>query len=1435
MIEMTIADTVKILMPLATKLVWPHIRRIYKEHQAGLLPSTKGSDLLDQEFQETLDRITGGNVDNAWWENLLNTIEQPLVAPDFLLIHAIQDWLSDVIVQNHLKAIARDNIMGSRAKNNKALSILRSKYAEITGENKRFADGPINVVVAILAAGFLASISKPLRPIAAIIQATASETQSSIDALSKQINKISQDAIVVNAHNADVMQNLSSIKKQRAFDHSFVEQEIQNLVQRVMGGDLCHADIATKVDVLYWATRINASNLKTLDNAKEYREQLLNLNPNSDTRILNALILETEGDCESALRVLRDIDDSDARAVLFIILRRQKSAEVALEWFDKQVAHEDPHFFTGIGWSNVAISLADIGRWEEAAAYLITARKHIDDWPDLAYIEGVINVALMLPIEHRIRTLSMDVFSPIICTLEGTQIDILRERADERFAIAEEKLHEIHLEERARGAGLWRLWLRLTNRHSQEEQAARLEVQEGMKNEKLALDYLSFAITFNISFDTEPIRKFLEQRKRLGGLNKAETYAEFQLAELTLSPIEFVSFLEKEEVRITKVLTDPSMKAIISGKQVESLVKDGQFSRARHLLEERKNEFAGKDYERLQALISTIEGNDPRANLEEIYRQTKDIIDLQNLINCLGRAGDWQALMPLLEELFSRERTAANARQLIDCIRRMSRPAEDKIVEFIEKNKDLLPKHTELRCEMAWALFHLGRWQESKNINDDLLKNRHSNVDIILDINLAILLGDTERFATIVNREYPNRNKLEPRLLMMLATIAAEIDVEERRAFELADLAASKSLDDPGILINAYTLAVQIGKENDEKVSEWMSRAIEQSDEHGPIQKINMRKMIEEMLPAQRERSQRIEEAVVHGEIPIHFAADELNIPLSRIILDTPVNNEKLSDNRGLVIIPIISGARLPVEIRPDWVIGFDASSLMLLWYLDLLQLTLDSFPKVVFTSNTMQLLLNERRNVRFHQPSRVKRAETIQSLNLKTIELQDEPPKWLIEEVGIVLAQLLQRAKIAKGYVIHPLPVYALNVYMEREAELREYKELIVSTQAFASMLFVNGYITEKQRDKSLVYLRLHDRDKNESIVISRLDVPLFLSDLAVSYIQSAGLLEILCSAGVNIQIHPKTLSDQDNLIKAAREGRDLADSLNHIRTILKQDLENGKAIFLQKSHAISDEIKHGKSAYDINTFEHFFEETTPCDAISIDDRFLNRHPKITDRNGRTVTIICVLDLLRHFQKCGVISEEEKNEKLHKLRKSGFAFVPVEPSELETLLRKMSLDQNKQLKETAELRTLRQTMMRLRSLDMIQQPIETAFLDRLRLCCLAVIFRLWKDENLALESIIALTDWLWRNISPSPMDWVRTARGKVGILPEAEAFALHIELLLKFSPALRKERLDAFRNWVERTIFEPLLPANANLIDAIKLRVCANIEQMSEEYGKNV
>jgi hypothetical protein len=47
-------------------------------------------------------------------------------------------------------------------------------------------------------------------------------------------------------------------------------------------------------------------------------------------------------------------------------------------------------------------------------------------------------------------------------------------------------------------------------------------------------------------------------------------------------------------------------------------------------------------------------------------------------------------------------------------------------------------------------------------------------------------------------------------------------------------------------------------------------------------------------------------------------------------------------------------------------------------------------------------------------------------------------------------------------------------------------------------------------------------------------------------------------------------------------------------------------------------------------------------------------------------------------------------------------------------------------------------------------------------------------------------------------------------------------------------ERYEVFRNWVEYEVLEPLLPANASLIDSVVQRVRTNIEHLSEELTDN-
>ena len=116
----------------------------------------------------------------------------------------------------------------------------------------------------------------------------------------------------------------------------------------------------------------------------------------------------------------------------------------------------------------------------------------------------------------------------------------------------------------------------------------------------------------------------------------------------------------------------------------------------------------------------------------------------------------------------------------------------------------------------------------------------------------------------------------------------------------------------------------------------------------------------------------------------------------------------------------------------------------------------LGAFQRVVIASDTMIHLLEERRRVRFHQPSRVKKAEDIRDLIdhnlLVSIQSTVEPPKWLVEEVGSELANLLEFARQEKGFVIRPFPIYKLSTFLEKEAEIGEYSEILIFHQDLQS-----------------------------------------------------------------------------------------------------------------------------------------------------------------------------------------------------------------------------------------------------------------------------------------------------------------------------------------------------------------------------------------------
>jgi hypothetical protein len=1436
--EMPDANLVRLIQPLVSlfRSAWNYGKRLWKERQAGrnVFPEDK-IRLIDIELDKTLARLRGEELEDGWINPILTSIAHPFVTPQFLREQEVKVWLADEQVRRDLKDLATQQLLGigNAPRDAEIRTRLIEVYSAVSTKPAPTAIEATNGIVAILVAGYQASLEAKPAPLGGLIQAASMENRESfarvdqqVSSVAERLNSIGPDALVVRVHTEQASEELSGILKSRSFRTDEAQKQIRFLVEKLLSDELRHADRTVKAHALYWAARLHPFDKQHLLQAKGYLRQLRELDPGYDARIVDALILEYEEDAAGALRVLRDINTADGHSALWLVLSRTQGKSAALAWMEAQPEHNDVGFFTGIGWQNVAIKLCDMGLWERAASILSVAQILADDWPDIAFVEGVINAALLLQAEARPFALRMNIFHSHIQVIQGPDADRHRARSYYSLNRAVSLLTSIGENKRAQGAKEWILWLRLTDDKPDVKKIAQNEVRAAMGDGKRAVDYLPVALTFGIEFDKEPLQRYLAIRKEMGGLEGPELFAEVSLAEITMTAREFAEFLEREEARLAAQVP----KSFLSGKRVEALLADGQIAWARHVLEERKNECIDHDYDRLNALIIQREGGDARTKLEEIYRKTGDLFDLQNLVREVGKAKDWGALRPLLEELFRRERTSNNARRLVECMRHDQKSGNAPIESFLNGNPDLVNSNDELKSAKAWACFYLGHLKEARECNEQLLKARNNPADLLLDTNLAVQSGDWERFPAIVEREWERRDSYDASLLLRLASLAAEADTNSSRAFDLAKLAASKAPDDPGVLMNAYSLAIQLGRDHDADPS-WIARASELSTESGPVHRVDMRTLVEKMVPANRERERLIERSLLQGEVPLHMAADALHIPLSRILLDLPKRNAEQTDGRRRVIIPIVSGARRIVGLHPAWTIGLDITSLMVLGFLGLLRMVLCAFGRVVLSPETMVFLLNERRRVRFHQPSRIKDAEEIRELvgkgRLKPWKATTHPPQWLVQEVGQHLAEMLEQARIDNGRVVHPRPIYQLRTFLEKQAELREYESLILSTTDLANLLLEAGKISHDLHVQAQKYLLVHDKNQEiaPSTLRSILDSPIYLTDLAVTYLQHAKLLSSVCRSGIDVRVHPSMSEEHSVLVAASREGERLNEQIGEILSALREAIQSGKAVFLSRQDADDEKI---------GSISQFLLDTGACDIICIDDRSINRHGILTDMKGRNVPIMCTLDLIAHLENQELLDTATRQAALHKLREAGFALIPVALDELERNLRKANFDPDNNWIENAELRVIRQYLMRIRSLDAIQSPLEAPFLTQLQLACVLAIRRLWQDDGVLTNQRVTLSNWVWGNMSPSPLDWELAARtGEDGVVI-VQRYISHLMPLFSPMGGMDLARQGAFFEWIEQTVLTPLLPANDRLIDdlanRVKLEINTLVKRLSDE-----
>lgn len=1223
---------------------------------------------------------------------------------------------------------------------------------------------------------------------------------------------------VAEHHGEDAENTLNTILKRRATPSYDVLAELNELARCISNdGRFSSAPSAIKAKVYDWIVRLAASNGQ-LARAEEALAILTAIGHSASPMAL-AWLESARGDVDAALRLLRSIETAEGRSNTFGILRIKKDAIAALAYLDTQEPHT-PDKFTPIGWLNVAICLTTNGRLVQGTELLSTLpASMILECPVLGFIRGLVYVANSVPADMQESVLNENYLPVCEHLLEGDVADSWRNKAssslEECSKVAKETGDKILV---SRAECLLQ-WLRLVDPLQKKNELA--ELIKNMADGKAAVELMPLVYAFKVRFDDTALTKHLERSEILGGLSREELKAKVLLLQHFGRFSELASFIEENWGRLAEI----DSPAALGGTLVQAYAMSGACGQAEKTVETKLDILFPADVPRFRLMIKHCRGEDPTSQARENFEASQTTTDLENLIRSLEGAKRWAELTPFALELFNRVQNLGNALSYAECLRRTDAPDED-LIRFLDDCPDLVERAPELLSARAWALYHLGKVEESRALNERLLTQRHNVNDIALDINLAVRMGDWEKLPAILDRVWVKRNELTVSLLLNLARLTSSSARE--RALQLVQECAARESDNPHTLLQAYSVASAMAR--DDIAMPLIHQATQLSKgEDAPIKSFSFREMVELMKDSASDwRSKN--DMFRNGSIPILWAAHILNVPLSRLLIAIPRENRDQADARRRQPIPIMAGSRHSIEPSAAKRLALDVTSIFILSELGFLDRLINVLDETLLSPRVMEMLLFEEEKVQFHQPSRIEAAKPLLELHRRgmlALAKTDVPPELSIE-VGEEEATLLAAAKLTGGLCIHSGKLYRNGSYMDEEAQLGAFAVYLASPSVVALALHKEGVITEINRDKALRYLEQVSPGEMTGNELTT-GAPVYLDRVSAQYLSEAGILGNLAKSDRKVYVHPGAIEEWQALVDTEPHAEAMVKALEDIRRILKDAMASGKVRFLREGIREGDEVRFGISELLIRDL---MEDVSQIDAACIDDRLLNSQHILEDRNGKKVDLLCTLDVIEMLVARGAVTKDDREDAIHLMREWCLCMLPVDARELFKLLSERNAVVNGKFSESAQLRVIREYIARLHSSDFLCSPSDLEYMDGLWRTGQMVIRQLWADDKTDTVDIIARADWVVDNIIPDIELALRFAPdGK----ERMEEIAL-IRLVSALSPAaITAERKASYSDWLERKVVAPYLPACSDLIDKAAKQIGDSTMAYSVEMANEI
>lgn len=1409
--------------PLASLLVAaiPFLRRAKAERDARAIPSAAVTHSADELLDGALGRLGAVSGDDSYWERLSNGIAAAFVRPQHFSKPHLRAWISHPDAYAALRRVTKARLAAApeRTEDNEELL---SIYMKISGEHRSYAESNLHAAVSFLTASVVGAVKDPGN--AAISQAGFAAVQDRFDAVEGKLDAAMElrsnmaRGAVAEHHGRDARSRLDSILRRRASIGVGALDELDKLLLALdRDGEFGAAPLSLRVEALDWIVRISAS-LGRLPRTEAALAELgkLGQEPSHPAR---AWAEAARGNVDEALRQLAKLDTADCRSSIFGILRAEKGDEAALAFLDS-LDGLTAETLTPAGWTNVATCLVEGGNIERATNVVSSLPASlVDEWPLFGYMSGVIYASSSISPEMRERVLHMEYLSAANHLLDGADADEWRTKAHSSFEACRRAAQKLGDDSLARHATGWLRWLRLVDPARRDGEVAALisEMNDGER----AVDLIPLAHAFSVRFDPSALERRLDRAQLLGGLSPRELDAKVMLMIHTNRFAELASFIEGNWDRLSELESQEAL----GGTLISALAQAGECSNAEEVLAAKLEKLHSADVPRFRLMISQCRGDDTTSQAREVFEASGQLVDLANLVMSLETNGRWSGMNPFAFELFSREPNTANAKRHAECMRRSGVSDEDQLC-FFDKWPDLVAADMDLMSARAWALFHVGRVSEAFDINNRLLERRFWVNDVALDVNLAVRMGDWERLPAILEREWKRKEKLPVELLLHMSRVASSRARE--RSLDLVKESIGRSQDNPRALLQAYSVASGMGR--DDIAMPLVGKAAELSkDGQGPVISLSIREMVE-MMKDSAEDWRKKNELFRSGTVPIHWSAGVLNVPLTRLLIAIPRENQDQADARRRQPIPIMSGARRRVRAAGVGKLALDVTSVFVLGELGLLRPLIDAMDRTMLSPRFMESLLFEEEKVRFHQPSRIAEAKPLLDLRRRGLLeiVSEDGPTSLVEEVGIEMGALLAAAKGCGGVCVHSGKLYRAGSYMDAEAQLGEFAGSLSSPSTIVRMLHDEARVTSSVRDAALEYLDCVSLGGVAGASPSP-GAPVFLDRVSAQYLSGVDLLERLANSNRQVFVHAEAIEEWQSLVDTEGQADAMVQALEGIREVVRDGVANGKVGFLREGRKDDGDGRfgvHGQPMIDL------FEDVGGVDAVCIDDRLLNSKEFIEDRRGGKAPVLCSLDVIDLLVETKSATEAERSEALHLMREFCFMALPVEDVELLGMLSNARADGNGVLVETAGLRVVREYLACLHASDFLCSESDLEYMDELWRTGQRVVRRLWADDKSGLADVVARADWVVDYVVPDVELALRFAANGGERMEELAVGRLFASLLPAFVPEGRGED---YSRWLENRTIAPHLPACGAVVNKASRQVGLWAMQRSVEIANEI